>query len=137
MRKKLYPSRYPFKVRFSRSAVVNEYVFVSGCSGQTLETFHVSSNDVKVQTEVALNKIRGALEEAGSSMDQIFKTIVYVTHIEDYPEVDEKLQDYYHRHAPTLIEEPPVNTVVAIPRLHEPDMLVEIEAFAILNLIKK
>jgi len=66
MRKKLYPSRYPVKVRFSRSAVVNDYVFVSGYSGQTLETFHASSNDVKEQAEVALDKIRGALEEVGS-----------------------------------------------------------------------
>lgn len=132
MRKKLYPSRYPVKVRFFRSAVVNDYVFVSGCSGQTLETFHVSSNDVKEQTEVALDKIRGALEEVGSSMDQIFKTIVYLTRIEDYPKVEEKLQDYYHKHAPNLIEDPPVDTVVAIPGLHEPDLLVEIEAFAVL-----
>lgn len=132
MIKKLYPSKYPTKVRFSRSAVVDKYIFVSGCSGQTLETFHVSSNDVIEQTEVALNKIRGAVEEAGSSMDMIFKTIVYVTRIEDYPSVEEKLREYYLRYAPSLIEEPPVNTIVAIPGLHEPDMLVEIEAFAIL-----
>ena len=133
MRKKLYPSRYPVKVRFSRSAVVNDYVFVSGCSGQTLETFHASSSDVKEQTEVALDKIRGALEEVGSSMGQIFKIIIYLTRIEDYPEVDDKIQDYYRRHAPNLIEEPPVDTVVAISGLHELDLFVEIEVFAILT----
>ena len=133
MRKKLYPSRYPVKVRFSRSAVVNDYVFVSGCSGQTLETFHASSSDVKEQTEVALDKIRGALEEVGSSMGQIFKIIIYLTRIEDYPEVDDKIQDYYRRHAPNLIEESPVDTVVAISGLHELDLFVEIEVFAILT----
>ena len=126
----MFPARYPVKVRFSRSAIVNDYIFVSGCSGQTLETFHVSSNDIKEQTEVALGKIRGALEEAGVPMQEIFKIIVYVTDINNYPEVERKLFEYFQNYAPKLIEEPPVNTVVAITALHEPDLLVEIEAFA-------
>jgi 2-iminobutanoate/2-iminopropanoate deaminase len=133
MKKKLYPARYPVKVRFSRSAIVNNYIFASGCSGQTLETFHVSSNDVEEQTEVALDKIKAALEEAGSTIQDIFKIIVYLTDIEDYPKVEKKLLDYFLRHAPKLIEEPPVNTVVAIPALHESDLLIEIEAFAVLK----
>lgn len=75
---KKYPSRYPMKVQFSRSVVVGDIVFVSGCSGQTLDTFHVASNDVVQQTQVALDKVRGALEEAGTSMDNIAKTVLYL-----------------------------------------------------------
>jgi len=70
-----YPARYPAKVRFSRSVVVGDYVFVSGCSGQTLETFHASSDDVGAQTEVALDKVRGAIEEAGASMNDMVKSV--------------------------------------------------------------
>jgi len=66
-------------------------------------------------------------------MGLIFKIVIFLTRIEDYPEVDDKIQDYYRRHAPNLIEEPPVDTVVAISGLHEPDLLVEIEVFATLT----
>ena len=132
MKKKAYPARYPVKVRFSRSVVVGDYVFVSGCSGQTLETFHASSDDVLVQAEVALDKVRGALEEAGASMDDIVKVVVYLTRIEDRQEVEGRIQDYYRKYAPGLIEEPPAETLVCVPGLHEPDLLVEIDSVAVL-----
>ena len=132
MKKKTYPARYPMKVRFSRSVVVGDLVFASGCSGQTLETFHVSSNDVVEQTQVALDKIRGALEEAGTSMDNIIKTTLYLKHMEDYARAEEKRQEYYRKHAPHLVDQPPADTVIGIPGLHEPNMLVEIEAVAVI-----
>lgn len=130
MNKRTYPSRYPVKVRFSRSVVVGDYVFVSGCSGQTLETFHASSGDAAEQTEVALDKVRGAIQEAGASMNDIVKVVVYLTRPEDRPKVEDKIQDYYQRHACSLIEEPPAETLVCIPGLHEPDLLVEIDCIA-------
>jgi enamine deaminase RidA (YjgF/YER057c/UK114 family) len=69
--KKTYPLYYGgVKQRFARS-VVGHLIFLSGSSGRTLETGEVSSLDVREQTWVALEKIRLALEEAGSSMDYI------------------------------------------------------------------
>lgn len=132
MKKKTYPSRYPVKVRFSHSVVVGDYVFVSGCSGQTLETFHASSDDAAEQTEVALDKVKGAIEEAGASLDDIVKIVVYLTRMEDRSRVEDKIQDYYRRHAPGLIEEPPAETLLCIPGLHEPDLLVEIDSIAVI-----
>ena len=133
MKKKTYPSRYPVKERFSRSVVVGDHVFVSGCSGQTLETFHASSTDVGEQTEVALAKVKGAIEETGGSMDDIVKVVVYLTRIEDRQAVDDRMHDYYRRHAPRLVAEPPAQTLVCIPGLHEPDLLVEIDCIAVLQ----
>jgi len=133
IKKKTYPAKYPVRVGFSRSVVVGNYVFVSGCSGQTLETFHVSSNDIIEQTGVALEKIRGALREAGALMDNIVKTVLYLTRIEDYPKVRNKVLQYYHKYALHLINEPPAETVISVPALHEPDMLVEIDAIAFLK----
>jgi len=70
--KKTYPLYYGgVKQRFARSVVVGHLIFLSGSSGRTLETGEVSSLDVREQTWVALEKIRLALEEAGSSMDYI------------------------------------------------------------------
>ncbi|MBW1802085.1 MAG: RidA family protein [Deltaproteobacteria bacterium] len=131
MKKKTYPARYPVKVGFGRSVVVGDYVFASGCSGQRLETFKVSSKDVLEQTEVALEKVRGALEEAGSSMNHIVKMVIYLTNIDDQGRVEEKCRDCYQKHGPKLIDEPPAQTVIAIPALHEPDLLVEIDATAV------
>jgi len=119
-----YPAAYKVKVPFARSVVVGDLVFLSGCSGQTLETFHVSSNDVVEQTEVSLDKVKGALEQAGTTMNNIVKTMLYLKNIEDYERVEAKRQDYYHKYAPGLIEEPPADTLVGIAALHEPNMLV-------------
>lgn len=133
MEKKTYPARYPVKVGFARSVVVGPYVFVSGCSGQTLETFHVDSDDAARQAEVALEKIRGALEEAGAFMNDVIKNVVYLTRPEDEPRVAKRIQGYYREYAPNLIKEPPVETVICIPALHEPDMLVEIDSTAVIS----
>jgi enamine deaminase RidA (YjgF/YER057c/UK114 family) len=132
MKKKTYPARYPVKVGFARSVVVGPYVFVSGCSGQTLETFHVDSDDSERQTEVALEKIRGALEEAGASMNDIVKNVIYLTRPEDEPRVVKRILEYYREYAPNLVEKPPVETVICVPALHEPDILVEIDSTAII-----
>jgi 2-iminobutanoate/2-iminopropanoate deaminase len=123
---------YPMKVPFSMVAVVGNLVFVSGCSGQTLETFHVSSNDVVEQTEVALDKVRKALETAGTTMDHIVKTTLYLKNMQDYDRVEERRQDYYRRHAPKLVDEPPCDTLVGVTDLHEPDMLIEMETIAVM-----
>jgi enamine deaminase RidA (YjgF/YER057c/UK114 family) len=133
MEKKTYPARYPVKVGFARSVVVEPYVFVSGCSGQTLETFHVDSADPGRQAEVALEKIRGALEEAGATMNDVIKNVIYLTRPEDEPAVLKRIQGYYREYAPNLLDEPPVETVICIPALHEPDMLVEIDSTAVIS----
>jgi 2-iminobutanoate/2-iminopropanoate deaminase len=120
------------KVRFSRSVVVGNYVFVSGCSGQTLETFHANSDDVGVQTEVALDKVRAAIEEAGSSLENLVKVTVYLTRAEDRRHVEGWIDDYYSRYAPRLMEEPPAETIVCVAGLHESDLLVEIDSIAVI-----
>ena len=125
--------RYAGKpARFARSIQVGDIVFCSGCSGQTLETFYVSSDNVEEQTRVALDKIRGALEDAGTSMNYIVKTVTFLKNMEDYPVVEEVVWEYYREHAPSLIDEPPCDTLIGVATLHEPDMLVEIEATAIM-----
>ena len=82
---------------------------------------------------MALDKARGALEEAGASMDDIVKTILYLTRVKDYSRVTEKIQEYYRRYASRLVEEPPADTVIGILALHEPDMLVEIDTVAVMQ----
>jgi 2-iminobutanoate/2-iminopropanoate deaminase len=132
MKKKTYPLVYAGKKqRFARSVVVGDLVFVSGSSGRTLETGEVSSDRVKEQMIVALDKVKGALEEAGSSMDHIVKTVIYLKRMEDYQVMRDTELEYYTRHAPSLVEEPPASTVLQVLSLSRPNMLIEIDVTAV------
>jgi 2-iminobutanoate/2-iminopropanoate deaminase len=131
--KKTYPLFYAGKKqRFARSVVVGNLIFVSGSSGRTIETGEVSSDDVREQTRVALDKIKLALEEAGSGLDQIAKMTIYLRNMTDYQAMRDAELQYYQKHCPSLVEEPPASTVVQVVSLSKPNMLVEFDAIAAL-----
>jgi 2-iminobutanoate/2-iminopropanoate deaminase len=131
MKKKTYPLYYAGqKQKFSRSVVVGDLVFCSGMSGRTMETGDVSSDDVKEQMLVALDKVRAALEEAGSSMDHIVKTVIYLKDVKDYDLMRATEYEYYQKYAPGLVEEPPASTFMQPASLARPSMLVEIDVVA-------
>ena len=131
MKKKTYPLYYAGqKQKFARSVVVGDLIFLSGSSGRTMETGDVSSDNVKEQMIVALDKIRGALEEVGSSMDNIVKTVIYLKNVEDYQLMRQTEREYYEKYSPKLIEEPPASTFVQPKSLAFPQMLVEIDIVA-------
>ena len=117
--------------RFARCVVAGDFIFLSGSSGRTLETGEVSSSDVRVQTRVALEKVRLALEEAGSSMENIVKVMILFKDIKDYEAVKQTEFDYYREHAPGLAAEPPASTVYQVVSLSKDNMLVEFDIIAI------
>lgn len=132
MKKKTYPLIYAGKKqRFARSVVVGDLVFVSGSSGRTMETGEVSSMDFKEQMIVALDKIRGALVEAGSSLNNIVKTVIYIKRLEDYQLMRDTELEYYKKYAPGLVDEPPASTCMQPASLAKPNMLVEIDVIAV------
>ncbi len=132
VQKKTYPLMYAGKKQqFARSVVVGNLVFLSGSSGRTMETGEVSSDNVKEQMIVALDKVRGALEEVGSSMENIVKTVIYLKHVDDYQIMRQTEREYWQMHAPRLLEEPPASTFMQPASLAKPDMLVEIDVVAI------
>ena len=134
MEKKTYPQIYAGKkMRFARSVVAGDLVFLSGSSGRTIESGEVSSDNVEEQMIVALDKIRDALEEAGSSMGNIVKTVIYLKHVEDYQVMRDTELEYYRKYAPRLLEEPPASTFIQVVSLSKPNMLVEIDVIAVLN----
>ena len=131
MEKKTYPLYYAGKKQqFARSVVVGNLVFLSGSSGRTIETGEVSSDNVKEQMIVAMDKIRGALEEAGSPMENIVKMVIYLKRMEDYAIMRQTEREYYLKYAPQLVEEPPASTVMQVVSLAKPSMLIEIDVVA-------
>jgi len=132
MKRKVYPLYYAgIKQRFARSVAVGDLIFLSGSSGRTIETGEVSSDNVKEQMIVALDKIKIALEEAGSTMEHIVKTTIYLKRVEDYKLMRDTEQEYYKKHAPLLVEEPPASTFIQPLSLAKPTMLVEIDVIAV------
>ena len=134
MKKKVYPLFYGGKKQqFARSVVVGDIVFLSGSSGRTMETGDVSSNNIKDQMVVAWNKIKGALEEAGSSLENIVKTNIYLKNRDDYDVMRQTEKEYWSKYAPALLEDPPASTFMQPVSLSRPNMLVEIEVIAVIS----
>ena len=132
IKKKTYMLSYAGQQqRFARSVVAGDFVFLSGSSGRTMETGEVSSDDVAEQTIVALDKVRAALEEAGTSMDNIVKVVIYFKDMKDYEKVKQTEFAYWEKHAPALAAEPPASTVCQVVSLSKPNMLVEFDIIAI------
>ncbi len=119
------------KQRFSRSVVAGGFVFLSGSSGRTLETGEVSSDDDRDQTRVAMDKIRLALEEAGTTMENIVKVLIYFKDMADYEEVKQTEFEFWEKYAPGLAAEPPASTVCEVASLSKSNMLVEFDVTAL------
>ena len=72
------------------------------------------------------------MEEAGTSMDNIVKTVIYLKHVEAYQVMRDTELEYYKKHAPSLVEEPPASTFIQPASLSKANMLVEIDVVAVI-----
>ncbi len=121
------------KHHLTKSVVEGNLVFLSGMNGQDVETGAVSSNIFEEQMVVALDKIKVALEEAGSSMNNIVRTFILIKNLADYPRMRKTELEYYQKHAPLLVENPPASTFIVPASLARPELLVEIDVTAVIS----
>ncbi len=106
-------------VGYSRAVRAGHHVFVAGTTATDLA-------DPYGQAASALRKIEAALEQAGASMKDVVRTRIFVTDIANF-------DDVARAHAEFFGEIRPVTSMVQVTRLVEPEMLVEIEADAIIE----
>jgi enamine deaminase RidA (YjgF/YER057c/UK114 family) len=107
---------------YSRAVRVGAHVHVAGTAarGEAL------AGDAYLQTQDILGTIRSALEQAGARVEQVVRTVIYVTDIGDAELVG-------RAHREVFGDVRPASTMVQVSALIRPEMRVEIEAYAVID----
>ncbi|MGE0823560.1 MAG: RidA family protein [Candidatus Binatia bacterium] len=111
---------------YSRAVKVGNQVFVSGSTAIKPDGSVEGVGDAYAQTLAALRTIETALQQAGASMKHVVRTRMFATNL-DHTEAIGKA------HAEFFREVRPASTLVEISRLVHPDMLIEVEADAVIT----
>ena len=109
-------------VGYSRAVRVGRYVHVAGTAGVD-ENGRPVSEDAYGQARRALEIVREALEQLGATLDDVVRTRMYMTNIDDWERVGKA-------HAECFANVRPAATMVEVARLISPGLLVEIEVDA-------
>jgi 2-iminobutanoate/2-iminopropanoate deaminase len=108
---------------YSQAIKAGGLVFVAGQVGITPDNPVPVGDTIQEQTEQTLLNLRAILEAAGSGMDRLVKTTVFLTNLDDF----QGMNEVYARH---VGDQPPARSTFEVSKL-PPGLLVEIEAVAL------
>lgn len=104
-----------------------QLVFVSGQVARNAQGETVGKGDIKAQTRQVLENIKAVLEAAGATMDDVVKVGVFVTNIEEHFSQIHEVRSQYFK------QDFPASTMVEVKALASKDLLIEIEAIAVMS----
>ncbi len=113
-------------VGYCRAVRVGSHVAVTGTASVGDDGEVVGVGDAYVQAKRCITIIEKALNEAGSGLSDVVRTRIFVTDIGQW-------EDIGRAHREAFADIRPATTMVEVSRLIDPDMLVEIEADAIIG----
>lgn len=109
---------------YSQALEVNGFVFCSGQIGIDPKTGNLVDG-FENQARQVLSNLKAVLVEAGSDLNHVVKTTVYIKNMNDYPLFNKVYDEYFNDHKPA-------RATVEVSRLPK-DCLIEIEAIAVKN----
>jgi enamine deaminase RidA (YjgF/YER057c/UK114 family) len=126
--RKLVSSGSPFEavIGFSRAVRVGQHVSVSGTAPVGTDGKTAGVGDAKAQAERIFEIVATALEGAGASMDDVVRTRIFLTDIENWKAVADV-------HGKVFAKARPATCFVEVSRFINPEWLVEIEVDAIVE----
>ena len=107
---------------YSQGIKAGGFVFASGQVALDPKTGEMVRDDVAAQTDRVLQNLRAIVEAAGSDLDRVVKSTVYLRTMKDFAAMNEVYKRYFK-------SEPPARATVAVAGLPK-DALVEIDVIA-------
>jgi 2-iminobutanoate/2-iminopropanoate deaminase len=108
---------------YSQAIRANGFVYVSGQVAFDPATGYIVEGGVTQQTARVIENLKAVLEAAGSSLDKVVKTTVYLKSMEDFG----KMNEIYGRF---FLKDPPARSTIEVARLPR-DVRVEIDVIAL------
>ena len=126
MKQVVFTSQAPAAIGpYSQAIRAGEWLFLSGQIPVDPATGEVAGTDVRTQARQALKNIQAVLAEAGTTVQAVVKTTVFLKDLQDF-------QAFNEEYAKVFASEAPARSCVEIARLPK-DVLVEIEAIALVK----
>ena len=111
---------------YSQAIKANGLVFASGQIPLDPQTMQIIEGGVREQTERVMNNLKAVLEAAGSSVERVVKTTVFLADLNDFADMNEVYGRFFG-------DAPPARSTVEVARLPR-DVRVEIDAIALTDL---
>ncbi|MBL7192130.1 RidA family protein [bacterium] len=109
---------------YSQAVTAGGFIFTAGQVPIDPATGKIAEGGIEAQTRQSMNNIKAILEAAGSKLENIVKTTIFVIDLNDFPKVNEVYGSFFK-------DNPPARSTVQVSRLPL-DVKVEIEAVALL-----